>query len=371
MDYKLSDFDYHLPDWLIAQSPLEPRDSSRLLCLNRQNGQMQDKIFHDIVDILTQNDVLVVNQTRVIKARLKGAIEKTSKACEIFLHKQIWENTWECLVYPGKKLKPGAKIVFFESKDSFLKRSQDLQPLSFEKGENSSEDSILTATILSLTEHGRIVEFSQSGQEFFDIIDRIGETPLPPYIKDHNSEAERYQTVYHDTAQAGSVAAPTAGLHFTPELLQKLEDKWVKIEKVTLHVWLGTFKNVKVEYIKNHIMHSEEIFIDKEVSERLNTYKQQGKRIIAVGTTSVRTLESFTNDTGILKYGHKDTSIFITPGYEWKFIDGLITNFHLPKSTLIMLVSSFAGYELTKKAYQHAVDSQYRFFSFGDAMFIA
>lgn len=343
-DLKLSDFHYILPDERIAQAPAEPRDSSRLLIVDKNNGQFEDKIFRDIGDILTENDVLVVNQTHVLKARLKGFIIWSEKTCEIFLHKQISENTWECLVYPGKKLKIGVQVRF--------------------------NDSILVATIISQTDHGRIVEFSLSGKDFFEVLEAVGETPLPPYIKDRSSPDERYQTVYHDKMQSGSVAAPTAGLHFTPELLEKLDKKWVKIEKVTLHVWLWTFKNVEVEYIKNHTMHSEQIYIDEHVAHRLNDYKAQGKRIIAVGTTSVRTLESLSNEMGFLEFWKKDTSIFIYPGYKWKFVDSIITNFHLPESTLLMLVSSFAGYETIQKAYRHAIDSEYRFFSFWDAMWI-
>ncbi len=381
---QLSDFDYHLPPELIAQTPAEPRDSARLLCLRKHSGQIQDKNFRDIADMLGKNDVLVVNQTRVIHARLKGYIIKSQHLsptlsckergqeaikqknvnlpiCEIFLHKQISENTWDCLVYPGKKLKPWAQVIF---------QKWDMQPLSLEKGEDSGESWYLSAIIKSISEKWRVVEFSKSGQAFLDIVDKIGEVPLPPYIKDHSSPAERYQTVYNSSEKSGSVAAPTAGLHFTPELLEALQKKWVKIEKVTLNVWLGTFANVETENIKEHHMHSEYIEIDAETVQRLNTYKQAGKRIIAVGTTSVRTLESFASSNWVLEHGSKDTNIFIYPGYKWKFVDSIITNFHLPKSTLLMLVSSFAGDENRKRAYQHAVDSQYRFFSFWDAMWI-
>lgn len=341
---KLTDFDYHLPEECIAQTPAEPRDSAKLLCLNKQSGQIDDKVFSDIESMLGDNDVLVVNETRVINARLKGNIMWNEKVCEIFLHKQINDTTWDCLVYPGKKLKPWAQVFF--------------------KG------SELYWTVIDISNKGRTVEFSHSGQEFLDIIANIGETPLPPYIKDKSSDAERYQTVYNDSKKSGSVAAPTAGLHFTPELMKRLEAKWVIIEKVCLHVWLGTFMNVEVEDIMDHDMHSEQIYISPEVSQRLNDYKSQWKKIIAVGTTSVRTLESFSDNTGHLGQGQKDTNIFIYPGYEWRFIDSLITNFHLPKSTLLMLVSSFSWDENRKKAYEHAVDSGYRFFSFWDAMFI-
>lgn len=340
---KLSNFDYHLPPELIAQTPAEPRDSSKLLCLERHSGHIQDKVFRDIVDMLWDNDVLVVNQTRVINARLKWKIEKSQKECEVFLHKKIDDNSWDCLVYPGKKLKPGTKIVFLEW---------------------------LSAQIKEISEKGRIVEFSLWWEDFLRVVDIIGETPLPPYIKDHSSPSERYQTVYHDKTKSWSVAAPTAWLHFTPELMETLRKRGVIIEKVLLHVWLGTFANVEVDNIHDHNMHSEYIELEPETAERLNAYKTEWKRIIAVGTTSVRTLESFSKTEWILDSGSKETDIFIYPGYKWKFVDSIITNFHLPKSTLLMLVSSFAGDENRKRAYQHAVDSQYRFFSFWDAMWI-
>lgn len=360
---KLSDFDYVLPNERIAQSPAQPRDSAKLLCLQRQTGQIEDKVFRDIADMLWKDDVLVVNETTVINARLKWEILQPSltsngedrgesyngKPCEIFLHKQISDNTWDCLIYPGKKLKVWAKVVFL----------------------NTESEILLQAEIIGISEKGRIVEFSKGWKDFLEIITCIGETPLPPYIKDHSSTPDRYQTVYHDSSKSWSVAAPTAGLHFTPELLKKLEQKWVQIEKVCLHVGLGTFANVEVEDIRSHHMHSEQIYISPEVSERLNAAKISGKRIIAVGTTSVRTLESFASHTWHLWHGQKDTEIFIYPGYQWKFVDSIITNFHLPKSTLLMLVSSFAGSENIKKAYSHAISWEYRFFSFGDAMWIS
>lgn len=351
---KLSEFDYILPPELIAQYPLEPRDSSKLLCVQK-NGQMKDTIFSDLENILWKNDVLVMNKTRVIKARLKGTIKDTGKKCEIFLHKQVSENVWDCLVYPGKKLKPWIIINFISP--------------SPQKGEDWSEV-WLEAKIQEISEKWRIVEFSQSGQQFLDTIESIGETPLPPYIKDASSNPERYQTVYNDVSQSGSVAAPTAGLHFTPELLKKLKNKWVQIEYVTLHVGIGTFGNVETDDIKEHNMHSETIILDSETKEKLNEYKTTWKRIIAVGTTSVRTLESFAKEKWVLESGQKETSIFIYPGYEWLFVDGIITNFHLPKSTLLMLVSSFSGQDTIKKAYSHAISSGYRFFSFGDAMLL-
>ena len=340
----LSDFDYHLPRERIAQTPAEPRDSAQLLCLDKNSGIIEDKIFSDIEDMLSGADVLVVNETRVIKARLKWEIYETGKECEIFLHKQISEHTWDCLVYPGKKLKPWTQVRF--------------------------QDCDLIATIKNISKKGRIVEFSKSGQDFLDIVEQIWETPLPPYIDESDTPSERYQTVYNERKKPWSVAAPTAGLHFTPELLERLMKKWVKIEKICLHVGLGTFANVEVEDIKDHHMHSESAYISKETSQRLNTYKSEWKRIIAVGTTSVRTLESFSNSNWQLWHGNIDTEIFIYPGYEWKFVNSIITNFHLPKSTLVMLVSSFAGSENIKKAYSHAIDSQYRFFSFWDAMWI-
>jgi len=340
----LTDFDYHLPQELIAQTPAEPRDSARLLHFNRNSEQLEDKIFSDITELLGKNDVLVVNETRVIKARLKGKIVWTEKECEVFLHTQISENTWDCLVYPWKKLKPGAKVCF--------------------------ENSDLTWEIIENSEKGRIVEFNLAWDEFLDAIDRVWETPLPPYIKNHDAPDERYQTVYNDSQKSWSVAAPTAGLHFTPELMQKLKERGVKIEKICLHVGLGTFLNVEVENIEDHDMHSEKIYISPEVSQRLNDYKSAWKRIIAVGTTSVRTLESFTNSQWVIGSWSKNTSIFIYPWYEWKYVDAIITNFHLPKSTLLMLISSFIWDENRKKVYQHAVDSHYRFFSFWDAMFL-
>lgn len=341
---KLTDFDYHLPQELIAQSPAEPRDSARLLHVHKDSWELHDRIFSDIVDIIWENDVLVVNETRVIKARLKGKIRSNNKDCEIFLHTQISEDSWDCLVYPGKKLKPGVKVYF--------------------------ADSHLSGTVIENSDKWRIVQFSFGGQQFLDAINTIWETPLPPYIKNSDAPDERYQTVYSDSEKSGSVAAPTAGLHFTPELMSQLEKKWIIIEKVCLHVWLGTFMNVEVENIEDHDMHSEKIYISREVSGRLNSYKSSGKRIIAVGTTSVRTLESFSDKNWHLWHGSMDTNIFIYPGYKWDFVDSIITNFHLPKSTLLMLVSSFLWDENRKKIYQHAVDSHYRFFSFWDAMFL-
>lgn len=368
---KTSDFDYALPPELIAQTPLKDRDHSRMLYLHKESGEVEDKHFYDIVDILGPNDVLVLNKTRVIKARLKGYISVKSHhlkiqwqhhgfspfskgstwgnegeglwkmEVEIFLHKQLSEDTWDCLVYPGRKLKPGTSVTF---------------------------EWQLKANIQSISEAWRVVQFNLSWSKFLDIIDSIWHTPLPPYIQEQLDDTERYQTVFNEVS--GSVAAPTAGLHFTPEILSKLQRKWVQIETVLLHVGLGTFKGVEVEDIKDHLMHKEYIEIEPDTAMRLNTAKSLGKRIIAVGTTSVRTLESMSSNSSEIQAGSMETDIFIYPGYTWKCVDAIITNFHLPKSTLLMLVSSFATTEHIKKAYQHAVDQKYRFFSFWDAMLI-
>lgn len=338
---KLSDFNYHLPEELIAQTPLEKRDHSRLLVLDKNSGEMQDKHFYNLVDILKVGDVLVVNKTKVINARLKWTIDRSWVACEIFLHKQIWANNWDCMVYPGRRLKPGTTVTLSDQ---------------------------LSAEIVGLTEYGKEVVFNKQWLKFLDIIDKIWQTPLPPYIKEKLDDTSRYQTVYSQVEW--SVAAPTAGLHFTPDLLKKLTEKWVIIEEVMLHIWLWTFRNVEQDDITKHPMHSEQIILENDVAERLNKYKKNKRNIIAVWTTSVRVLESFSDESGILSSGQTDTEIFIYPGYKWKFVDNLITNFHLPQSTLIMLVSSLAGQESIKKAYEHAVGQEYRFFSFGDAMYI-
>lgn len=349
---KLKDFDYQLPEDLIAQSPIEPRDHSRLLTLDKQSWKIQDKYFYNIWDELGKNDVLVVNETRSINARLYGEMDifpkwrKELKKVEILLHKQISLDTWECLGYPGKNLKVGRTIRFYD--------------------ENG--DIILNGYIEKISEMGRYIKFDRSWFDFLQIIEKIWELPLPHYITKKLENLERYQTVYSKTH--GSAASPTAWLHFTQALLGHLEKKWVIIEKILLHVGVGTFKPVEAENILDHQMHSEYIEIKQDVSQRLNEYKKSGKRIIAVGTTSVRTLESFTDENGNLWYGNKETTIFIYPGYKWKFVESIITNFHLPMSTLIMLVSSFAGGENTKKAYSHAIENKYRFFSFWDAMWI-
>ncbi|MCT4617488.1 MAG: tRNA preQ1(34) S-adenosylmethionine ribosyltransferase-isomerase QueA [Candidatus Gracilibacteria bacterium] len=338
----LSDFDYNLPEKLIAQTPLEKRDTSRLLVLDKNEKTREDKIFSDIVDELGENDVLVVNKTRVMNARLSGELE-SGREVEVFLHNELEAGIWDCIVFPGKKLKPGKKIKFPEFPE-------------------------LEGEVIKVTDLGRKIKFNISGEVFLDIIEKIGEIPLPPYIKEKLENNERYQTVYNE--KLGSVAAPTAGLHFTPELLEKLEKKGVKIEKVLLHVGAGTFKPVQTDNILEHKMHSEYIELERETSEKLNKYKKEGKRIIAVGTTSIRVLESFSDENGELKFGQRNTDIFIYPGYKWKFVDAMVTNFHLPKSTLLMLVSSFAGREFMLESYNHAVENNYRFFSFGDAMLI-
>ncbi|MDD2908058.1 MAG: tRNA preQ1(34) S-adenosylmethionine ribosyltransferase-isomerase QueA [Candidatus Gracilibacteria bacterium] len=347
----LSDFDYNLPEELIAQTPIEPRDHSKLLILDK-NGNIEENKFYEIANYLGENDVLVLNETRTINARLFGEIDifpngkKEIKKVEIFLHKQINLDTWECLGYPGKNLKIGRNIRFLDNNGNI----------------------ILNGLIEKISEMGRFIKFDKSGFEFLEILERFGELPLPPYITKKLENSERYQTIYAKTH--GSAASPTAGLHFTSELLEKLKNAGVKIEKVLLHVGVGTFKPVETEDLTKHYMHSEYIEIQKEVAERLNNYKKDGKNIIAVGTTCVRVLESFCDENGVLNYGNKETSIFIYPGYKWKFVTSLITNFHLPKSTLLMLISSLAGKENIKKAYNYAIKNKFRFFSFGDVMWI-
>lgn len=348
----LTDFDFFLPEHLIAQTPLENRDHSRLLYVKKNSSELQEKKFYNIVDDLSENDVLVLNKTQVIPARLYGEMDifpdgkKEIKQVEILLHKEISPNTWECLWYPGKNLKVWREIRFFDRERNIL----------------------LTGKILKVSEMGRFIEFSASWYELLKVLQILGEVPLPHYITKKLENIERYQTVYSQTPW--SAAAPTAGLHFTQELLKKIEKKWVKIEKVLLHVWVGTFKPVETPDITKHQMHSEYIEIEKDVAERLNQYKKQGKRIIAVGTTSIRTLESFSDENGVLHHGNKETSIFIYPWYQWKFVESLITNFHLPMSTLIMLVSALAGQKMTLHAYHYAVENEFQFFSFGDAMWI-
>ncbi len=338
---KTSDFFYNLPEELIAQTPIEPRDNSRLLVFNKNNGELQHKHFYDIADYLKSGDCLVLNDTRVLPARIFGTRLDTGSVVEFVLLKQKSQNVWECLAGPGKKAKVGHKFKFSDK---------------------------LTAEVIEVLEDGnRIVKFMPNG-EFFAVLDEVGQMPLPPYIKAKLEDKERYQTVY--SRDLGSAAAPTAGLHFTKEMLEKLKNKGVNIAYVTLHVGLGTFRPVKVEDVTNHKMHTEHYYITKENADIINTAKKNGGRVICVGTTSCRTVESAMKTFGEIKECTDDTSIFIYPGYEFKCMDGLITNFHLPESTLIMLVSAFAGYDNTMNAYNVAVKEKYRFFSFGDAMFI-
>ena len=339
---KTSDFYYELPQELIAQDPLEDRSSSRLMVLNKNNGRVSHKRFSDITAFLKPGDCLVLNNTKVIPARLLGVKEDTGAAVEVFLLKRLDANTWETLVKPGKKLKPGARVVF--------------------------GDGLLRCEIKEVVEEGnRIVSFEFDGI-WEEVLDRLGEMPLPPYITHKLKDKNRYQTVY--AKYEGSAAAPTAGLHFTKELLNKIEDMGVDIAYVTLHVGLGTFRPVKVDDVKEHHMHSEYYIVNKDAADKINRAKANGNRVICVGTTSCRTIESAADENGHIEPIEGDTSIFIYPGYKFKVLDCLITNFHLPESTLIMLVSALAGKENVLNAYKEAVVERYRFFSFGDAMFI-
>lgn len=338
--YKLDDYDYLLPEELIAQTPVEPRDSSRLMVLNREDKSIEHKKFSDIISYLKKGDLLVLNSTRVIPARLIGRKEN-GVVVEIFLLKRLDLTTWECLVRPGKRLKIGSEVFI---------------------------GSELKAVIEEIKENGnRVVSFSFEGI-FEEILYKLGEMPLPPYITERLSEKERYQTVY--SIKGESVAAPTAGLHFTKELLNKIEENGVEIAEIFLDVGIGTFRPVKSENILEHEMHSETYEIPENAAEKINRAKSEGRRVVAVGTTSVRTVESAANEEGIITAGKASTSIFIYPGYRFKTVDALITNFHLPKSTLVMLVSAFAGKEFVFEAYKKAVEERYRFFSFGDAMFL-
>ena len=338
-----ADFDFHLPEELIAQTPLEKRDASRLLIVNHKTGQMEDTHFDAIIDQLHPGDALVMNDTRVLPARLHGEKPETGGHVELLLLKNTEGDDWEVLAKPAKRLKVGAQISFGDGR--------------------------LTATILEELEHGgRIVRFHYQGI-FLEVLESLGEMPLPPYIHEKLKDRERYQTVY--AKEDGSAAAPTAGLHFTKELLAKIEAKGVKLVYLTLHVGLGTFRPVSVDNVDEHEMHSEFYTLSEEAAETLRQVKASGKRVIAVGTTSIRTLETIGSKfNGEIKADSGWTNIFIKPGYDWKVVDAFSTNFHLPKSTLVMLVSAFAGRELVLSAYQHAIDEKYRFFSFGDAMFI-
>ena len=338
----VSDFNYELPKELIAQDPLEKRSESRLMVLDKATGKVTHKHFYDIIEYINEGDCLIINNTKVIPARLYGVKEDTGAAIEILLLKRVDGNTWECLSRPGKKARVGARIVFGEG--------------------------LLTGEIVDVVEEGnRLIRFEYEGI-FEEILDKLGEMPLPPYITHKLQDKSRYQTVY--AKYDGSAAAPTAGLHFTPELLQKLRDKGVKIAEVTLHVGLGTFRPVKVENVLEHHMHSEYYEITKEACDIINDTKANGGKVISVGTTSTRTVESSVDENGLLTPKKGDTDIFIYPGFNFKVIDSLITNFHLPESTLIMLVSALAGRENVLAAYEEAVKERYRFFSFGDAMLI-
>ena len=338
---KTSDFWYDLPEELIAQTPLEQRDTSRLLVLDRISGQVKHQHFYDIIDYLQPGDCLVMNDSRVLPARLLGH-RPTGGAVEVLLLKDLGQKKWECLCKPGRKMQVGSQVIF--------------------------GDGELTAVVTEVREDGnRIVEFRYEGI-FLEVLERLGKMPLPPYIRAELADQERYQTVY--SREVGSAAAPTAGLHFTNELLDKIREKGIQTAFVTLHVGLGTFRPVKAETIAEHHMHSELCMLSAETAQLLNATKKNGGRIICVGTTSCRTLESLVNDDGSFEEKSKWTEIFIYPGYQFKAMQGLITNFHLPESTLVMLVSAFAGRENVLSAYDAAVKERYRFFSFGDAMFI-
>ncbi|MBS6500326.1 MAG: tRNA preQ1(34) S-adenosylmethionine ribosyltransferase-isomerase QueA [Clostridium sp.] len=339
---KVSDFDFDLPEELIAQHPLEKRDSSRLMVLDKKSGTIEHRSFHDVIEYLNEGDTLVLNNTRVMPARLIGEKEGTGGKIEFLLLKRIEGDRWECLAKPGKRAKIGQKFTFGEGK--------------------------LTCTVVDIVEEGnRIIEFSYEGI-FEQVLDELGEMPLPPYITEKLEDKERYQTVY--SKEKGSAAAPTAGLHFTEELLREIKAKGVNIAYLTLHVGLGTFRPVKVEDINEHIMHSEYYHLDKENADLINETKKRGNKVIAVGTTSTRTLETIGDENGFVREQSGWTDIFIYPGYKYKVIDELITNFHLPESTLIMLVSALSGKENVMNAYNEAVKKKYRFFSFGDSMLI-
>ena len=337
------DFDFELPEELIAQTPLSDRSSSRLLVVDRETGKFEDKHFFNIIDELAPGDALVMNDTRVLPARIYGEKQETGAHLEILLLNNIEGDTWETLIKPAKRAKVGTKITFGDGR--------------------------LEAVVEEELEHGgRIIRFQYKGI-FLEILESLGEMPLPPYIKERLEDPDRYQTVY--AKENGSAAAPTAGLHFTPELLEQIAAKGVKLVYLTLHVGLGTFRPVSVDNIADHEMHSEFYRLTEEAAAQLNEVRANGGKIVAVGTTSIRTLETIgTKFDGQIKADSGWTSIFITPGYQFKIVEAFSTNFHLPKSTLVMLVSAFAGRDLTLSAYQHAIDERYRFFSFGDAMFL-
>lgn len=339
---KSSDFNFYLPEELIAQHPLEQRDSSKLMILDKKTGDITHSSFHNIINYLNKGDTLVLNNTRVMPARLIGEKSESGGKIEFLLLKRIEGDKWECLAKPGKKAKIGQKFTFGEGK--------------------------LTCEVIDIVEEGnRIIEFSYDGI-FEQVLDELGDMPLPPYITEKLEDKERYQTVY--SKEKGSAAAPTAGLHFTKELLSEIKEKGINIAYLTLHVGLGTFRPVKVEDVNDHVMHSEFYQLDEENAKLINDTKKNGKKVVTVGTTSTRTLETIADENGTVKAQNGWTDIFIYPGYKFKIVDQLITNFHLPESTLIMLVSALAGKENVMKAYNTAVEQKYRFFSFGDSMFI-
>ena len=338
-----NDFDFHLPEELIAQTPLEKRDASKLLMVNRKTGEFQDRHFHSIIEMLEPGDALVMNDTRVLPARLHGQKEETGGHVELLLLKNTAGDEWEVLAKPAKRLKVGTRVTFGDGRLSAVVTEE-------------------------LTHGGRIVRFEYEGI-FLEVLESLGEMPLPPYIHEKLDDRERYQTVY--AKESGSAAAPTAGLHFTKELLEEIQQKGVHLVYLTLHVGLGTFRPVSVDNLDEHEMHSEFYQLSEEAAATLRQVKENGGRVIAVGTTSIRTLETIGSKfDGQIQADSGWTNIFIKPGYDWKVVDAFSTNFHLPKSTLVMLVSAFAGRDLVLKAYQHAIDEKYRFFSFGDAMFI-
>lgn len=339
---KTSDFYYNLPDELIAQTPIEPRNASRLMILNKTTGQIEHKIFKNLTDYLNKGDCLILNNTRVIPARIFGVKKETGAVVEFLLLKQIENLVWECLCKPGKKAREGAAFTF--------------------------GDGQLEGEVIEVKDDGnRLIQF-KCENNIYSVLDEIGQMPLPPYIKAKLEDKERYQTVYSENL--GSAAAPTAGLHFTPEMLEEIKAMGVNIGYVTLHVGLGTFRPVKVDDVTKHIMHKEHYIMPEETANLINETHKNGKRVICVGTTSCRTVESVATKNGCICKDEDDTGIFIYPGYKFKCMDALITNFHLPESTLIMLVSALAGYENIMNAYNTAVNEKYRFFSFGDAMFI-